>query len=74
MARSRWVDNVFVERLLRSLEHQEVYLKGYAAVAEARTSISDYVDFFNQARQHQSLDRQTPDQVYYASASQRMAA
>ena len=72
--KGRWVDNVFVERLWRSLKYEEVYLKGYATVAEARTSISNYLDFFNQARRQQSLDRQTPDEVYYASASQRMAA
>jgi putative transposase len=72
--KGRWVDNVLVERLWRSLKYEEVYLKGYAGVAEARTSISDYLDFFNQARRHQSLDRQTPDEVYSASASQRMAA
>ena len=52
----RWVDNVFVERLWRSLKYEEVYLKGYASVAEARTSISHYLDFFNQERRHQSLD------------------
>ena len=69
-----WVDNVFVERLWRSLKYEEVYLKGYASVAEARASISNYLDFFNQERRHQSLDRQTPDQVYYPSADQRMAA
>ena len=72
--KGRWVDNVFVERLWRSLKYEEVYLKGYASVAEARASISHYLDFFNQERRHQSLDRQTPDQVYYQSADQRMAA
>ena len=72
--KGRWVDNVFVERLWRSLKYEEVYLKGYATVAEARTSIAKYLAFFNQERRHQSLDRQTPDQVYYHSASQRMAA
>jgi putative transposase len=56
--KGRWVDNVFVERLWRSLKYEEVYLKGYATVAEARTSISDYLRFFNQDRRHQSLDRQ----------------
>lgn len=74
MARAAWVDNVFVERRWRSLKYQEAYLKGYATIAEARMSISDYGRFFNQERRHQSLDRQTPDQVYYDSASQRMAA
>ena len=72
--KGRWVDNVFVERLWRSLKYEEVYLKGYATVAEARKSISAYLEFFNRERGHQSLDRRTPDQVYYESAGQRMAA
>jgi putative transposase len=72
--KGRWVDNVFVERLWRSLKYEEVYLKGYANVTEARKSISAYLDFFNRDRRHQSLDRRTPDQVYYESAGQRRAA
>lgn len=72
--KGRWVDNVFVERLWRSLKYEEVYLKGYGSVAEARKSISAYMRFFNQERRHQSLGRRTPDQVYYESAEQRMAA
>lgn len=70
----RWVDHGLVERLWRSLKYEEVYLKGYDTVAEARQSISTYLHLFNQERRHQSLNRQTPDQVYYNSASQRMAA
>jgi len=72
--KGRWVDNVFVERLWRSLKYEEVYLKGYANVTEARKSISAYLDFFNRDRRHQSLDRRTPDQVYYESAGLRRAA
>jgi putative transposase len=72
--KGRWVDNVFVERLWRSLKYEEVYLKGYGSVAEARKSISAYLRFFNQERRHQSLGRRTPDQVYYESAERRMAA
>jgi len=72
--KGRWVDNVFVERLWRSLKYEEVYLKGYANVLEARKSISAYLHLFNEERRHQSLDRQTPDQVYYESADQRKAA
>lgn len=72
--KGRWVDNVFVERLWRSLKYEEVYLKGYGNVAEARESISAYLHLFNEERRHQSLDRQTPDQVYYKSADQRKAA
>ena len=72
--KGRWVDNVFVERLWRSLKYEEVYLRGYSDVAEARRSISNYFEFFNRERMHQSLNRQTPDQVYYKLADQRMAA
>jgi len=59
-----WVDNVFVERLWRSLKYEEVYLKVYETVAEARLSIGNYFQFYNRDRRHQSLDRQTPGQVY----------
>jgi len=72
--KGRWVDNVFVERLWRSLKYEEVYLKGYDNVAVAQRSISKYFDLFNQERRHQSLNRQTPDQVYYELADPRMAA
>ena len=72
--KGRWVDNVFVERLWRSLKYEEVYLKGYDNAAVARRSISNYFDLFNQERRHQSLNRQTPDQVYYELADPRMAA
>ena len=62
--KGRWVDNVFVERLWRSLKYEEVYLKAYDTVAEARKGIGNYFRFYNRERKHQSLDRQTPDQVY----------
>jgi putative transposase len=62
--KGRWVDNVFVERLWRSLKYEEVYLKAYETVAEARFGIGNYFRFYNCERRHQSLDRQTPDQVY----------
>jgi putative transposase len=62
--KGRWVDNVFVERLWRSLKYEEVYLKAYDTVAEARLGIGNYFRFYNRERRHQSLERQTPDQVY----------
>jgi putative transposase len=65
--KGRWVDNVFVDRLWRSLKYEEVYLKAYETVAEARSSIGNYFRFYNRERRHQSLDRQTPDQVYEGS-------
>ena len=59
-----WRDNVFIERLWRSLKHEEVYLHAYASVTEARTSIGRYLDFYNRRRPHQGLAGQTPDQAY----------
>ena len=58
-------DNVFVERLWRSVKYEEVYLKAYDTVAEARASLSRYLDFFNRHRPHSSLDRKTPDEAYF---------
>lgn len=59
-----WRDNVFVERLWRSLKHEEVYLRAYASVSEARSSIGRYLDFYNRRRPHQGLAGQTPDQAF----------
>ena len=72
--KGRWVDNVFVERLWRSLKYEEVYLKAYETVAEARLGIGNYFRFYNCERRHQSLDRQTPDQVYEGSVVWPIAA
>jgi putative transposase len=69
-----WRDNVFVERLWRSLKYEEVYLKAYDSVAEARTSIGRYLAFYNGRRPHSSLDRRTPDQAYFTPLPQRAAA
>ena len=60
-----WRDNVFVERIWKSVKYEEVYLKAYANVPEARASIRKYLDFYNGRRPHQSLGRQTPDQAYF---------
>ncbi|MCW8828918.1 MAG: IS3 family transposase [Gammaproteobacteria bacterium] len=63
--KGRWVDNVFVERLWRSVKYEEVYLKAYDSIGDARDSLSRYFVFYNSERRHQSLDRRTPDSVYY---------
>ena len=63
--KGRWLDNVFVERLWRSLKYEEVYLKAYDSVAEATSGIGKWLEFFNRRRRHASLDRRTADQVYY---------
>lgn len=60
-----WRDNVFVERVWKSVKYEEVYLKAYANVLEARASIGRYLDFYNDRRPHQSLRRNTPDQAYF---------
>jgi len=60
-----WRDNVFVERLWRSVKYEEVYLKAYDTVSGARTSIGRYLGFYNSRRPHSSLDRQTPDPAYF---------
>src|SRR6187455_910424 len=62
--KGRCMDNIFVERLWRSLKYEEVYLHAYATVAEAKAGIGAWLDFYNTERQHQSLDYRTPRQIY----------
>jgi putative transposase len=69
-----WRDNVFVERLWRSVKYEEVYLRAYDSVGEARASIGRYLDFYNGRRPHSSLDGTTPDQAYFTPLPIRMAA
>ena len=71
--KGRWVDNVFVERLWRSVKYEDVYLKAYDSMAAVKASPGRYFAFYNTERRHQSLDRRTPDSVYYESAA-KMAA
>ena len=60
-----WRDNVFVERLWRTIKYEEVYLRAYASVSEARAGIGRYLGFYNSRRPHSSLDGKTPDQAYF---------
>ena len=69
-----WRDNVFVERLWRSVKYEEVYLRAYDSVADARASLRRYFDFYNRRRPHSSLDRRTPDQAYFEHLPQVAAA
>ena len=69
-----WRDNVFVERLWRTVKYEEVYLKAYDDVPEARRSIGRYLDFYNGRRPHTALDRRTPDQAYFNPLPLRTAA
>lgn len=65
--RGRCLDNIFIERLWRSLKYEEVYLKDYQSVREARAGIGSYFRFYNQERMHQSLEYRTPAGLYLAS-------
>jgi putative transposase len=69
-----WRDNIFLERLWRSVKYEEVYLKAYDSVSEARASIGRYLDFYNSRRPHSSLDGCTPDQAYFTTLPIRAAA
>jgi putative transposase len=62
--RGRCMDNIFVERLWRSVKYENVYLKGYQTIPEARSGLAEYFEFYNRERFHQSLDNKTPWQVY----------
>lgn len=72
--RGRWFDNVFVERLWRSVKYEEVYLKAYESLGEARQGLGDYFEFYNQKRRHQGLDYRTPDEVYWDTLPKEEAA
>jgi len=63
--KGRWMDNVFIERLWRSLKYEEVYLHAYETVKQAKEKIGAWIGNYNQNRRHYGLDRMTPDQVYY---------
>lgn len=65
--KGRWMDNVFIERLWWSVKYQDVYLKAYSTIADARKGLTEYFEFYNRRRRHQSLDRRTPDDVYWST-------
>jgi putative transposase len=69
-----WRDNVFVERLWKSVKYEEVYLRAYDTVGDARASLGRYFDFYNRLRPHSSLDRQTPDEAYFSASLMAVAA
>jgi putative transposase len=71
--KGRWVDNVFVERLWRSVKYEEVFLRAYDSIGDARDSLARYFAFYNSKRRHQSLNRQTPESVYYQGAAREAA-
>jgi putative transposase len=65
--KGRWIDNVFIERLWRSVKYEEVYLHGYANGTETRTSLTCYFNFYNARRSHQALEYRIPDEVYFGA-------
>ncbi len=69
-----WRDNVFVERLWKSVKYEEVYLHAYDTVTDARRALARYFQFYNTRRPHSSLDGQTPDTVYFNSLPLQLAA
>jgi len=73
--RGRWMDNILVEWLWRSVKYEEVYLKAYGSIVEARRELGKYFEFYNQRRRHRGLDGRTPDESYWAMLPQeRLAA
>jgi putative transposase len=72
--RGAWRDNVFVERLWRSVKYERVYLKAYDSVSAARADIAQYLDWYNTGRPHSSMDRYTPEEAYLTELPQLMRA
>jgi putative transposase len=71
--KGRWIDNVFVERLWRTIKYEEVFLHAYRDGREAQRRLADYIEFYNSRRLHQSLDYQTPDEVYFGASVPMLA-
>lgn len=72
--KGRWVDNVFVERLWRSVKYEDVYLRAYETPAMLRAGLTRYFQFYNTERRHQTLNRQTPDAVYFGNLKTKQVA
>ena len=69
-----WKDNVFIERFWKTVKYEEVYLKGYESLTEARKELKGYMEFYNQERRHQGLDSRTPDEVYWSTVPEVQVA
>jgi putative transposase len=72
--KGRWMDNIFIERLWRSITYEDIYLKAYRSVPEVRKGLTAYFPFYNEKRWHQSFDRKTPAMVYFNTHPQGQAA
>jgi putative transposase len=71
--KGRWIDNVFIERLWRSVKYEEVYLHAYTDGTEARTGLTRYFSFYNARRSHQALEYRRPDEVYFGALGDTIA-
>jgi putative transposase len=72
--KGRWMDNVFIERLWKSVKYEDVYLKSYGSMTETKRGLAEYFKFYNDKRWHQNFDRKTPSMVYFGSLEQKQAA
>nr|CBX29690.1 hypothetical protein N47_J06710 [uncultured Desulfobacterium sp.] len=72
--KGRWKDNIYIERLWWSVKYEEVYLKAYGSIAEARQEIKNYFELYNYERPHQKLDKKTPDMVYWETLPRKETA
>ncbi len=74
VGKGRATDNIYIERLWRSLKYEEVFLKNYQDLKECKNSVKKYFNFYNQQRFHQSLKYLTPDEIYYDNFKNEEAA
>ncbi len=72
--KGRWMDNVFIERLWKSVKYEDIYLKAYSSMAEVRNGLANYFKFYNEKRWHNSFDNMTPNMVYFDTIAQGQAA
>ncbi len=72
--KGRWRDNIFIERLWRSVKYEDIYLKSYGSMKEVKKGLTKYFKFYNQKRWHQNFDRRTPAMVYFNTLPQRQVA
>ena len=72
--KGRWIDNVFIERLWRSVKYENIYLRAYETGTQLRRGLTEYFDFYNGRRIHEALGYATPDEVYFAGLAPVMAA
>ena len=72
--KGRWMDNVFIERLWKSVKYEDIYLKAYASMSEVKNGLVSYFKFYNEKRWHNSFDKKTPNMVYFNTLSQKQAA